>query len=156
MRRIQREPSDFLTTTTAVQTYYIDHFIVIKRRRQFLMLQEAFDDYSHTTICFFITVQNGREEFTVSISFPQNACQNFCSSLLDHFIVIKRQRYTFTSSREAFDDFSHLTFCCMIRVQPARIEEFSVSISFAHITTQICCSSLLDHLVVFKRQRQSY
>ena len=61
---------------------------------------------------------------------PQNDSQNWSSRLLDHFVVIKRQRQSFCPSREAFHDYSHMRICCLIGVQHARCEDNSVSIIF--------------------------
>ena len=112
-----------------------------------------FDWISSCSVCGFHHARS--EDNSMSISFPQNASQSCCWTLLDHFIVMKRQRGSFRSSRGIFRNFSHMRICCLIGVQHARCEEVSVSISFLQNASQSCCSSLLDHFVVFKRQRQS-
>ena len=65
---------------------------------------------------------------SVDISFL-NISQNCCSSLLDYFVVIKRQRQSFLSSRETFHDYSHMIICSLIGFQFARCEDISVTIS---------------------------
>ena len=60
-----------------------------KARVIILMFTKAFHDNSQTIIYCLSRTQHARcEEFTVSISFPQNARENFCSTLLDHLVVI--------------------------------------------------------------------
>ena len=53
------------------------------------------------------------EDNTVSISFSKNASESCCFSLLDQFVVIKRQRQ---SSRYAFRHYSHMRVCCSIGI----------------------------------------
>ena len=136
----------------------LDHFVGMKRQRQsFSSSREAFHDYSHMKISCLTGVQHDRsEDNSVSISFPQNASQSCCLTLLDHFVVIKRQRQSFSCSREAVHDYSHMIISCLIGVQHARSEDNRVGISFPQNTSQCCYSSLLDHCVVIKRQRQSF
>ena len=77
-------------------TSFVDHFVVIRQRESFFSSREAFHDYSHMRICCVIEVRLARcEEISNSISFPQNTSENCCSSLLDQFVVIKRQRESF-------------------------------------------------------------
>ena len=69
----------------------------------------------------FTGVQHARiEDNGVIIFFPQNAGQNYCSTLLNHFVVIKRQRQSFTALRAAFHDYSLMRICYLIGVQHAR------------------------------------
>ena len=108
-------------------------------------------------ILMFDGVPHARcEEISVSISFLQNTSQSWCSSLLDHFVIFKRERHSLWFSRDAFCYYSHMTICCLIGVQHARCQEMSVSISFLLNANQSCCSRLLDHFVVKKRLRQSF
>ena len=50
----------------------------------------------------------GVEDNSVGISFPRNTSQRCCFTLIDHFVVIIRQRESFWSSREAFRDYSRM------------------------------------------------
>ena len=78
-------------------------------------------------ICCLNGVRFARcEEISVNISFPKNASQNCCTSFVDNFVVIIRQRESFFSTQEDFHDYSHKR---MIGVRLARCEEISVSIS---------------------------
>ena len=61
------------------------------------------------------------EDHNVSNSFSKNACQSCCLSLLDHFVVIKRQRQSCSSSRHAFHHYSHMRVCCFIGFQHAPV-----------------------------------
>ena len=109
------------------------------------------------TVCCLIGVQHARcKGNSVSISFRQNASQNSCSSFLDHFIVIKWQRQSFGSSREAFHDYSHIRIFSLSGFKYARCEDNCLSISFPQNSSVNCSLTLLDHFVVIKRQRQSF
>ena len=80
-------------------------------------------------MCCWIGGQHARcEQVGVSFSFPQNATLICCLTLLDHFDVIKRQRQSFSSSREAFCFYSLLRIECFIGVQHVRCVYNSVSI----------------------------
>ena len=111
----------------------LDQFIVMKRLwGSFRTSRGTFHDYSHVRISCLFGVQHARcEDNSVSNSFPQSASQSCCLTLLDHFVIIKRQRGSYSSSREAFYDYSHMTISCLNEVQHARCKEMLPSNRYA-------------------------
>ena len=127
-----------------------------RQRQTFRSSQEAFHHFSQAQICCLTGVQSARcKDNSISYSFHQNACHNFCSGFPDHIIVIKRQRQAFGTSREACHQYPYMRILCLIGVEHARCDDNCVSISFPQ-NAHDCCLSLLDRFVDITRQRQSF
>ena len=56
-------------------------------------------------------------------TIPTKRYAELLLSLVEHFVVINRQRKLVCSTQEAFHDFSHIRICCCIGVQHALCEK---------------------------------